>query len=102
MDLGLYFRQPVTVRGCGWSEAATKADLSLFLVRLQGGPLLTLRVNGGVYTQGRLGPTQVTFNLELETKVHTKGVITQGEGPYFSIIIIVKSPPPKRFSNQTA
>ena len=59
MDLGLYFRQPVTVRGCGWSEAVTKADLSLFLVRLQGGPLLTLRVIGGVYTQGRLGPTQV-------------------------------------------
>ena len=72
MDLGLYFRQPVTVRGCGWSEAATKADLSLFLVRLQGGPLLTLRVNGGVYTQGRLGPTQVISTLELEKKVHTK------------------------------
>ena len=65
MDIGLYFRHPVTVRGCSWAtggQAQTQGavmDLDLFLVRLAGGPLLLLRLNGGVFTGGRLGPTQI-------------------------------------------
>ena len=60
MDIGLYFRHPVTVRGGSWSLGqGTVMDLDMFLVRLGGGPLLLLRLNGGVYTGGRLGPSQL-------------------------------------------
>ena len=64
MDIGLYFRHPVTVRGCSWSTGGgqgqgTVMDLDLFLLRLAGGPLVLLRLNGGVFTGGRLGPSQI-------------------------------------------
>ena len=65
MDIGLYFRHPVTVRGCSWATGGQAQaqgavmDLDLFLVRLAGGPLVLLRLNGGVFTGGRLGPTQI-------------------------------------------
>lgn len=65
LDLGLYFRQPVTVRGGSWwcrgqeRNQDTVMDHSLLLLRLQGGPLTLLRLNSGVYTRGRIGPLQV-------------------------------------------
>ena len=65
MDIGLYFRHPVTVRGCSWSlggsqgQGNTVMDLDLFLLRLAGGPLVLLRLDGGVFTGGRLGPSQI-------------------------------------------
>ena len=65
LDLGLYFRQPVTVRGGSWwcrgqeSNQDTVMDFSLLLLRLQGGPLTLLRLNSGVYTRGKIGPLQV-------------------------------------------
>ena len=71
MDIGLYFRHPVTVRGCGWSVESSKSSSSdisqsvmnfnLFLMRLQTGPLMLLRFNAGVFTQGRIGPIQVSI-----------------------------------------
>ena len=66
LDLGLYFRQPVMVRGGSWSCGGqdrphdSVMDYSLLLLRLQAGPLTLLRLNSGVYTRGKIGPLQVS------------------------------------------
>ena len=69
LDLGLYFRQPVVVRGGSWcsrgeiselSPHHSVMDYSMLLVRLQAGPLTLLRLNSGVYTRGKIGPLQVS------------------------------------------
>ena len=68
LDLGLYFRQPVVVRGGEWCEGGqggsteTVMDYSMLLLRLQAGPLTLLRLNSGVYTRGKIGPLQVWEN----------------------------------------
>ena len=68
LDLGLYFRQPVVVRGGQWCQGGqaglteTVMDYSLLLLRLQAGPLTLLRLNSGVYTRGKIGPLQVGRN----------------------------------------
>jgi WD40 repeat protein len=69
LDLGLYFRNPVVLKGGCWyqNEKDTKEsslvesvmDYNFFLLRFQGGPLALLRLNGGVYTGGRIGPLQI-------------------------------------------
>ena len=70
LDLGLYFRNPVLLKGGCWYEGQrdmktsslveTVMDYNFFLLRFQGGPLALLRLNGGVYTGGKIGPLQVT------------------------------------------
>ena len=63
LDLGLYFRQPVVVRGGQWCQGGqTVMDYSMLLLRLQAGPLALLRLNSGVYTRGKIGPLQVGRN----------------------------------------
>ena len=83
MDLGLYFRHPVTVRGCSWSSGgqaqSSVMELDLFLVRLAGGPLVLLRLNGGVFTGGRLGPSQIVaqylkYNLYHQARGYFTGI----------------------------
>jgi len=69
LDLGLYFRNPVILKGGCWyqNEKDTKAssfvetvmDYNFFLMRFQGGPLALLRLNAGVYTGGKIGPLQI-------------------------------------------
>ena len=70
LDLGLYFRQPVVVRGGEWCQGGrggsteTVMDYSMLLLRLQAGPLTLLRLNSGVYTRGKIGALQVREKLE--------------------------------------
>jgi len=69
LDLGLYFRNPVLLKGGCWYEGQrdmktsslveTVMDYNFFLLRFQGGPLALLRLNGGVYTGGKIGPLQI-------------------------------------------
>jgi len=69
LDLSLYFRNPVILKGGCWfykdkdskssSLADTVMDYNFFLLRFQAGPLALLRLNGGVYTGGKIGPLQI-------------------------------------------
>jgi len=69
LDLGLYFRNPVVLKGGCWyqdmkdtkasSLVETVMDYNFFLLRFQGGPLALLRLNAGVYTGGKIGPLQM-------------------------------------------
>ena len=68
LDIGQFFKSPIIVKDGSWSPTkpgihapALAMDFTFFLVRIQGGPLLTFRISSGVLADGRLGPLQVMF-----------------------------------------
>ena len=65
LDLGTHFKAaPRGVKGGAWApvgerRTGTGLAFTTFLVRVQGGPLVTVRFTTGVLTDGLLSPLQV-------------------------------------------
>ena len=62
LDTSLYFRTPITVKGASWCQGDSSGnviDQNQLMMRLQGGPLMVVRFNTGVYSGGRIGPVQI-------------------------------------------
>ena len=64
LDLGTHFKAaPRTVKGGAWAPVGERTGTGMafttFLVRVQGGPLVTVRFTTGVLTDGLLSPLQV-------------------------------------------
>ena len=61
LDLGHHLVGPAAVSGGPWSPGGGEMAFSWWLVLVQGGPMMTVRVSSGVLAANHLAPTQVSW-----------------------------------------